>query len=233
MENQGFKLTAGNEELSGAIYSAQDKSPNFVFMHGAGKGGKFRIFPYLEFLMQKGLSVLAFDFSGHGDSTGKLNESSLEKRMNEARSVIDKYADQKNLTLSGSSMGGYIALKLLDFYDVKNLILFCPAIYDRKALKAQFDEKFTNIIREENSWQNTDIAESLNKFKGNLLIVIGQKDNIIPKNVIDFIYDNATSSNKKEVLWIKDAPHDVHTWLSDHPDEMKQVINKIVEFTNS
>ena len=35
--------------------------------------------------------VIAFDFSGHGESSGQLKQGSLEKRVHEAKAMIDQF----------------------------------------------------------------------------------------------------------------------------------------------
>jgi pimeloyl-ACP methyl ester carboxylesterase len=189
-----FTFPGGQETISGAILSANKEpaKPRFVFLHGAGKGVKERIYDLAEVIIKSGRDMLAIDFSGHGASSGELKKSSLEKRVKEARSAIDQFTSREALTICGSSMGGYIALKMLRFYEVENLILFCPALYDKKAYSVKFDEGFSEIIRASKSWENTDALSDLKEFSGKLLLVMGDQDEVIPDEVIDLIFESAT-----------------------------------------
>jgi uncharacterized protein len=117
-------------------------------------------------LVEQGVSIVAFDYSGHGTSTGEQTKSSLKKRNEEAIAIIDTFAAGRPSTVCGSSMGGYTAIKMLEKYETKNLVLICPAVYDRDAYNIPFDWRFTEIITKENSWQNTDAVDVLAVVSG-------------------------------------------------------------------
>lgn len=53
--------------------------------------------------------VIRFDYSGHGQSDGRFEDGTLSDWLADALAVIDQVA-QDQLTLVGSSMGGWIAL---------------------------------------------------------------------------------------------------------------------------
>ena len=86
------------------------------------------------------------------------------------------------------SMGAHIALELLNEQDFRSLILFYPAIYARQAYEVPFgDARFTEILRGDRSWASSDVLASLDRFEGNLLLVIGENDKVIPSEVVDLI----------------------------------------------
>jgi pimeloyl-ACP methyl ester carboxylesterase len=127
-------------------------------------------------------------------------------------------------------MGGYIALKMLEFYAIDTLLLFCPALYDRKAYDVQFDEGFSSLIRVPESWMNTDVLHLLSQFKGKLLIVTGSEDKVIPRKVIDLIFEAATSASLKEIYEIPNCPHQIPLWLNDRFDEQNRLTQKMLDF---
>ncbi len=178
MIKRPITFKAGQETLAGLILhnGNQENLTSFVFFHGAGVGKKELICNVAQSVIEQGKNILTFDFSGHGSSSGELKKSSLKKRVEEAQMAIKSYAINKPLTLCGASMGGYIAIKILEIYPVDTLILFCPALYDRNAYDAQFDQGFTQIIRTYESWRNTDVLQTLENFTGKLLIIMGQND---------------------------------------------------------
>lgn len=55
--------------------------PAAVLLHGAGPGTKDRLLPLLADFAARGCHALAFDFSGHGESTGEQRELSLRRRL--------------------------------------------------------------------------------------------------------------------------------------------------------
>ena len=180
---------AGKENITGTIIGTNtEKKSDFIFLHGAGKSTKEKAHGFFDTLLFKTIpNITTFDFSGHGESSGTLKKSSLQKRIFETKTAIDLYTTKSQLTVCGTSMGGYIALTMLDYYNVKNLILFAPAVYNDEALALPFDAGFTEAIRKPKSWQKSSVLQSLENFTGNLLLVIGTQDEVIPKDVIALI----------------------------------------------
>ena len=116
---------------------------------------------------------------------------------------------------------------MLPLYDVRNVILFAPAIYDAQALAVQFDQGFTEILRKPDSWRKSDALASLEKFSGNLLLFIGNNDDVIPSGVVDLIDKHSTNVTSKEIIRFDTCPHAMHSWLDSHSPERKQVAEKI------
>jgi len=230
MSKINFK--AGKENIVGKILG---KSPeilsDFILFHGAGKSTKERAKEFFdESLFDIVPSIVTFDFSGHGESTGELKKSSLKQRVLEAQTAIELFTTKEKLTVCGSSMGGYIALKMLSLYNVKNLVLFAPAIYDKQAFEVPFDQGFTEILRKPDSWENSDVLESLENFSGNLLLFIGKNDEVIPSGVVDLINKHSSNVARKEIVRFDDCPHAIHSWLDSHSSEKKQVAEKISQY---
>lgn len=233
MIKKSISIQVNEEILSTVIFSKNNihLPPQFIFLHGAGTGVKERVLSIAEPVIEHNLNILAFDFSGHGESTGQLKQGSLEKRVNEAQAIIDQLASkEKPLIVCGSSMGGFIAIKLLEFFKISTLILLCPALYDRKAYTVPFDSGFSEIIRSPESWKKTDALPLLKNFTGRILIVMGEKDTVIPPGVIELIDLHTPNASKKELYFIKDCPHSISTWLLDHEFEQNKLHQKILKF---
>lgn len=230
MSKINFK--AGKESIVGKILGKDsEKLSDFIFFHGAGKSTKERAKEFFdESLFDVIPNIVTFDFSGHGESTGELKKSSLKQRVLEAQTAIELFTTREKLTVCGSSMGGYIALKMLPLYDIKNLILFAPAIYDKDAFSVQFGDGFTEILRRPESWKSSDVLTFLEDFSGNLLLFIGKDDKVIPSEVINLIEEHTIKAQRKEIIRFDNCPHAIHSWLDSHPSEKKQVAEKISEY---
>lgn len=226
-----FQQTVGSEKIYGELFGLKNAvaKARLIYLHGAGKKGILH-FPLTPQFEAREFSVANFHFSGCGKSSGSFEASSLEKRFLEAKAVIEQHGDLANLTLSSASMGGHLALKLLENFDVKNLILFCPAIYDRDAFSVPFNQDFSEIIRKPDSWKNTDVLEPLQKYRGKLMIVIGDSDEVIPKGVIELLDQNSGQAAKKEIVVLKDCPHWIGPWLEARPEESEKLAEKIINF---
>jgi len=198
---------------------------SLLFLHGAGTSDKERT-KYLSDELQKyGIEGCSFNFSGHGGVD--LENSSLAKRLAEAEKAIKVFRLTEPLNLCGSSMGGYIAIKVLKNHGVDNLVLFAPAVYDFKAFALPFDSTFSEVIRQENSWENSDAFGILEKFSGKMLLFIGEKDEVIPERLVERIDKSLSMAKSKEIVRIPECPHKIHLWLSQHEEWKNKVSEKI------
>lgn len=211
IQQEEVQFPAGKEVLSGrfVISDASDETPHLLFLHGAGRASKERSLPLaLQLAEDYGISSFTFDFSGHGASTGSLSSSSLKKRVEEASVALSYAKFAEPISLCGFSMGGHVALELLKQKAVRALILFYPAVYAAEAVAIPFgDPKFSFTIRRPRSWESADIFGVLNQFKGNLLIVAGEKDEVIPKDVFQLLIQNSSQAANSRLIIVPQAPH--------------------------
>lgn len=102
-------------------------------------------------------SCTRFDYSGHGESEGKLEDGTISRWLEESVSVFSKHTQGKQI-LVGSSMGGYLALLLWKHFlqtspeeaaRIQGLILIAPA-WDmtKELLWNNFTEDIQNQIRD-------------------------------------------------------------------------------------
>lgn len=228
-----FTFNVGNELLAGQMISDNLQStPELLFLHGAGTSNQYRAQYLAEKLAAQNISSLTFDFSGHGESSGEMSHSSLEKRTQEALAAAIYTTHEKGLTLVGSSMGGHIALNLLDQLVVKNVILFCPAVYPENAYRTNFGPQFTKLITVKNAWETSSIFSRLEKYTGKLLVVIGVDDDVIPKGVIDGIMSHAKNVSYKKLIRLPGVDHKMHGYLSKHPAVADKMVSEIVTLMN-
>ena len=82
---------------------------------------------------QLGLGCIRFDYSGHGQSGGKFSDGTISRWLEEALAVIDR-TKPKRIVLVGSSMGGWIALRVIQELRkrkkvpvIAGLVLIAPA----------------------------------------------------------------------------------------------------------
>lgn len=224
-----FQVDAGTCTLIGDIIS-DSSPPQVLILHGAGNAnrGHFRLFR--EQLLIHEISSAAFDFVGHGDTGGELKSSSLISRTRQACSVVASLNIQQPLSVIGASMGAYTAVKLLEYYPIKSLILLVPAMYTFMAYTVPFNQGFTDIIRQPESWRHSDAWDILSGYQGRLLIIAAENDRIIPKGVINKIYDSAVTAKERKLFVAPQASHTVFTDLrSNNPESFCSVFSQIVE----
>ena len=110
------------------------------------------------------------------------------------------------------------------------MILLVPAMYASKAYKVPFNQGFTEIIRQPQSWRDSNAWQILSEYKGCLLIIAAENDEVIPLGVINRIYDSAVKAEERVLFVAPRASHAVFTDLrSNNPDGFSKVFSQIVE----
>ena len=100
-----------------------------------------------KFCQKQKLNFLRFEYSGHGKSTGKFIKGNISKWTNESRLLIKKKIKKNNnLIFIGSSMGSWIALKLLKSFQ-KQIKGFLGIASAPEFLHELMWKKFNNKIK--------------------------------------------------------------------------------------
>ncbi len=175
-------------------------------------------------LLERGMTSVALDFPGQGESDGPLDGSSLRVRTEAAIEIIKRHGMKEPLTVFGISMGAYTAVKLTELYQVEHLILLVPAAYAADAYDLSFGTTFTDRIRMLKSWEATDSFGILSKFTGRLLIIVGGLDEIIPRELVDRLLASAVNAKKKELMVFEHASHQMLGYLEENADEEERFL---------
>jgi hypothetical protein len=226
-------IQVGAERLAATkIYADSGQPPSVISFHGTGiTGTRARIRYLLEGLADHGVSSACFDFSGHGESTGKLEQASLSLRKEEGYEAAKLLGRQGSLAIIGTSMGGYTAALMAPLLEPRSLILFCPAAYPEEAMELKFDDGFTAVARRPGAYVNSPAFRALSTFKGNLLIVAARKDTVIPKEVIDLYAESAPLAKSRKLIWLEECDHKVNVWLSEHEEERANILREVLAVT--
>lgn len=214
MKKDSFTVQFKNTKLVGDIIPESFK-PSVLILHGSGKSNRLR-YDYIRFpLAQDGIATCTFDFIGHGETGGDVTSTSLRERTQQVAAVIDQLKMSQPLGLIGGSMGAYTAIKLTELYQVNCLVLIVPAVYRKEAYKLPFGEEFSNIIREEKSWDDTDAWDIISNYRGKLLIVVAGRDEIVPNEVSKRLYNSAAKAKTRRIYIVKNAPHKIREYLTN------------------
>jgi pimeloyl-ACP methyl ester carboxylesterase len=223
------KFAVDGVELAGTTLTVgAPKLPSVLSLHGAGQSTRNRIRYLLMDFLSQGIGAFCFDFSGHGDSAGALSDSSLLKRQHEAMAATRFVQRDPIPLIIGSSMGAHTAAVMTGILSVGSLVLFCPAAYAAEATDKPFDSRFSDVIRKPNSFLNSPAFSTLHEFTGNLIVICGANDKTIPREVVDLYYDSAKRASSRELIWVEDAGHQIHTFLETHPDVRENIVRKII-----
>ncbi|MFE3942105.1 alpha/beta fold hydrolase [Streptomyces sp. NPDC059118] len=221
------------ERLSG-VYGGEPSGVTAVLLHGAGTGSKERLLPLVREFVAHGCRAVAFDFSGHGESTGKLGELSLRRRFEQAVSVIEAHAGpDAPLVLVGFSMSGQTVADLARHYGdrVVSLGLCAPAVYAAEAWNEPFGNgngRFSGIIRRPDSWREAPALDALRAYEGRAVLAVPGTDEVIPPAVTEAVQEALAARAQYTRFDLPDASHRLGLWFREHGDERREFVAAVL-----
>ncbi|CAL9314427.1 alpha/beta hydrolase [Streptomyces sp. SudanB182_2057] len=205
-----------------------------LLLHGAGNGSKERSLPFLDDFAGHGCRALAFDFSGHGESTGELAELSLRRRYEQAVSVLDAHAPADDpLIIVGFSMSGQTVADLMRHYGrrVAAVGLCAPAVYGQDAWDVPFgngDSRFSELIRTPDSWRGSPALEVFRAYAGRAVLAVPGHDTIIPAAVTEAVQEALSERARFSRFDLPDAEHMLGLWFRDHAEDRREFVTRLL-----
>jgi len=181
---------------------------NLLFLHGAGKADGRRMFPICHELVQKGFRCVSFDIVGHGESSRAIENTTLRDRFEQTQFVFEKYFQESISGVISFSMSGQAAVELASRHaKIPRLVLCAPAMYSARAYDVNFGEDFSSIIREPSSWKDSPILSNLETIKADRLVVVGENDSVIPREITDNYGLTTIGSGRSYRVTLKNEGH--------------------------
>ncbi|MFE9609576.1 alpha/beta hydrolase [Streptomyces sp. NPDC006012] len=211
--------------------ASADGRPAVVFLHGAGTSAKARFTGLMAEAAARGHEALAFDFSGHGESTGTLPELSLRRRFHQARDVIDQHVPNgRGLVLVGFSMSGQTVADLAAHYGgrVAAVGLCAPAVYASAAWPLPFGKGFTEVIRTPDSWRD---SPALGVFAGLTLpavLATPGTDAVIPPAVTEAVAGALQERSRFTRLVLPEADHSLGRWFAREESSRRRFVEALL-----
>lgn len=185
------------KDFQGFISSKkEDKAKKTIIVFHGNAGSAYDRSFYVNALSNKNLRVILAEYPGYGGRAGKPSEKVL---VNDALKTI-KLAYQKYKTplfIWGESLGAAVTSAVVKKarVPIQGLVLFLP--WDSLANVAQ-----THYWYLPARWLVLDkykSIENLKEFKGNIAVVLAQKDEVIPIKHGKKLYDSIRTNKK---LWV-------------------------------
>lgn len=215
-EKSLVKIPVGKQHLVGTLFIPGKQSyPGVIFYHGSSSSQQGYI-PRAEKLAEKGMVALTFDFRGCGQSPETLNEQTIKKGIEDALAAYDFFSrqsvvDSEKIGICGTSYGGYLAAIVSSKRPIKSLILRSPAVYKDQWANTplvDIDKRQKEALRSlQSNSQNSIAIDNLRHFKGSLLIIESEKDEIIPHQTIENYWKSAGKVKNKKMAVIENAAH--------------------------
>ena len=224
-----FRNSKG-QMLAGVLHIPEnaEKSPAVILCHGfsGDKVGKYRLRVRLaRALSEKGFAVFRFDFSGHGDSEGEMDDISLVQELDDLECAIEylkkqPFADTNKIGIVGHSLGGEIViLEAAKNPQFKAIALFAPVADYRKlspdhresfavAEKYGFAERASHRIKKRyfDEMKQFEPLEEVGKIHAPLLVLHGNADERVDISGSTELIEKA--NEPKKLVIIETADHD-------------------------
>lgn len=233
-----LNLKSGNQNLAvNLIKPAKnfiEPLPALIFVHGWKSNQQGNLKRAIE-ISKLGFICLTLDLRGHGESDGKIDQYSCKDHLEDVKAAYDYLVklpdvDKNQIGIIGSSYGGNLAAIATNSLQFKWLVLRVPALYVDK----YFDIPTESLIGKKEEGEAFKSSNSTTKessalkgvanFKGKILIVESEKDNIIPHAVIENYIKFAPKNNLTYKI-MQAAEHSLET-----PEQKKEYLKILSEF---
>ena len=209
MREKEYRIQNGSVSLYGVLYlsdeadnaSSKDKKyPLIISSHGFN-GSYIRNRDYAERMTGQGFAFYSYDFYGGSEdsrSGGSLTEMSVLTEAGDLEAVLchmraQAMVDPDRIFLWGNSQGGYVSTYIAGKYPdwVRGLILLYPA-YVIPEIAREIAGSFSSMPKVLDHWDTrvgriyvedalaVDIYGQMEKYPGKVLIVHGDKDELVP-----------------------------------------------------
>ncbi len=237
MQEISLKIDSSvGESLATRVDTSEGTNSFVLFLHGGATDvGKDRFMGWQEQLAEDGIGSVAFDFVGVGESPGDMTQESLAKRVADAACVAEwMKATYPDCTyyLCGVSMGGYVALSLVDQMPdmFSKLIIQVPAAYSSAAHDLKFDLTFSEELRRPGSWKDSPSFGWWKNFAGEKMLLACEKDLTIPREIIDRYRAIGEDSDTFVYKELAGAPHNIWKAVEDKERILAEAYDAVLDF---
>lgn len=216
------KITFQNSKglrLTGVIHLPKEKTTSAIIVsHGfASTKDRPRLIRLSETLSKEGFAVLRFDFGGCGESENR--EITMKNQVDDLKSAINYLTRNgyKELGLLGESFGGLTSILAYD-ERIKAMVLWAPVtkaktpsiFKEEKDLKELQEKGFITYKKDGRDFklpkeyfierQSINQKEILSRIKCPVLIIHGNKDDLIPLKHSKEAMQHLTKESKLKII---------------------------------
>jgi len=217
-----FIITSDGVRLNCLLARDTGSARALVYFHG-NAGNLDRQIGDLLALRAMGLSVLAVDYRGYGESTGRPSETGIYLDGEAAfRYVNDSLGfAERNIFIFGVSLGSAVAVNTAAEKNVAGLILVAPLSSGKDYARAHG----LGPLLTASAGNSFDNAAKIGDLRCPLLVVHGTADEVIPLSMGYKLYSLAAT--QKEFVAIKGGHHG--DLASEHGQEYWTAIHRFIK----
>jgi len=228
-----------NQPLNGLIIkndTFSGKRPVILVFHG-WNSEMARYTNRIKTLVEIGYTAVMFDMRGHGSSPGNLSQLSVQDHLHDCMAAYEYMIslpelDINNISIFGSSYGGYLGLLLSEKREIHHLSLIVPAQYPDSIFteyKSQMSDKTMQYRKSSHMPENNMALHAMSVFTGDVLMIEADRDEWLPKVIMEDYRKAATNGEKtKKSFTYKFIPNSTHTLRE--PEAKKEVIKTTREW---
>jgi uncharacterized protein len=208
-------IKVDGQNIVGSLVTPATLVPGVLFVHGWG-GNQQDYLARARQIAALGCKCLTFNLRGHAETKGQHETVTREQNLNDVIAAYDVLANQSlvgrsAIAVVGSSYGAYLAAILTLLRPVRWLVLRVPALYKDEGWAVPKQElknyelaayRRLSVSPEENRALGACAA-----FRGDVLIVESQNDDIIPHPVIANYLAAFESAHSLTYRVIENADH--------------------------
>ncbi len=191
--DEPLEITVDGQTIAGTLITPVTLMPGFLFVHGWG-GSQQSYLARAREIAEMGCLSMTLDLRGHARTDEQRQTVSREDNLRDLLAAYDLLVKQPGVDpaavgVVGSSYGGYLAAIMTTLRPVRWLALRSPALYedhDWELPKIQLNEKtdLTAYRRRLVSAEENRALAACAAFRGDLLIVESENDDVVPHMVI-------------------------------------------------
>ena len=253
MENLTLKLYVDQEKYISYRYIKTDSTKNYIilYIHGYSDNMKESKSMKIEQISKNNkIDLVKLDLYGHGESSGKLNNMTMDDWYNCCKTVIEKiiYPTKKKIILIGSSLGGWLSYilaeelkdKILGIISVAGAIDFFTEVIEPLIKEEDKDKEFVYEMVYDSGKPSGDfisrkLIESSRKYnmlnkntidiKCKIRIIHGLKDPVVPYEY-SIKFANKVESNDVKLYLEKNMNHDLT--LENNLNTLEKVVKEFI-----
>ena len=257
MENNTLKLNVENGKYIAYRYIKAKSAKNYLifFIHGyADEMIEEKAMKMEEICKKLDVDLVKLDLYGHGGSSGKLNDMTMDEWYNCCKTIIEKiiFPTNKKIILSGSSLGGWLSYifseelkdKVIGVISIAGAVDFFTGVVEPLIKEEDKDKEFVYEMVYDSGVPSGDfvsrkLIESTRKY--NMLhkdkidincpirIIHGLIDPVVPYETSIKFAKKVESQNVK-LYMEKNMNHDLT--LKNNLDALEKVFNELINDLN-
>lgn len=168
-----------NLSIAGIDCLMHQSSPQIIMYCHGNSGNIYDRIHTMDAFKRRGYSIIMFDYSGYGKSTGWPSERQLYMDASIVFLHLTKMYAIRDIILYGESIGCPVASYVAKTFHVPKLILQCPP-YNMSRVVLDMLPRFIKSCVSYLCKNDFDTSRLLRQYTGNALIMHGVDDTLIP-----------------------------------------------------